>query len=180
MKPCRVTLVLRRKHWKTLFHFLGKHNLPIKELYPALLHFLAFDLEEPITKQYLENCPKNATYDSHATANSLISALTEFYLKRNGHKIQKCFWCSNICWWSYKCCQKRDDGYILKLLQSGQPGICDGISTKSAVLLDKLVKILNEPETDHQKTRLFLLRWGKFNFGRNIRSSKKNSSHISP
>ena len=33
-----------------IIHFLGKHNLPIKELHPALLHFLAFDFEEPITK----------------------------------------------------------------------------------------------------------------------------------
>ena len=29
-----------------IVHFLGKHNLPIKELYSALLHSLAFDLEE--------------------------------------------------------------------------------------------------------------------------------------
>ena len=41
-----------------IVHFLEKHNLSIKELYPALLHFLAFDLEQPITKQYFENCPR--------------------------------------------------------------------------------------------------------------------------
>ena len=64
-------------------HFLGKHNLPVKELYPAPLHFLAFDLEQPITKQYLESFPKNATYDSHTTADSLISALNEF-IKKEG------------------------------------------------------------------------------------------------
>ena len=37
-----------------IVHFLRKHNLRIKEPYPPLLHFLAFDLEELITKQYLE------------------------------------------------------------------------------------------------------------------------------
>ena len=31
-------------------HFLRKYNLPIKDLYPPLLHFFAFDLEDPITK----------------------------------------------------------------------------------------------------------------------------------
>ena len=70
-----------------IVHFLGKHNLPIKQLYPALLHFLAFDLEEPIAKQYLENCPKNATYDSHVTADSLISPLKKFIKKETDTKL---------------------------------------------------------------------------------------------
>ena len=68
-----------------IVHFLGKHNLPIKELYSALLHSLAFDLEE---KQYLENCPKNATYDSNATADSLISALNKFIKKETDTKLR--------------------------------------------------------------------------------------------
>ena len=71
-----------------IVHFLGKHNLPIKELYPALLDFIAFDLEEPITKQYLENCLKNATYNSHATADSLISALNKFIKKEMNTKLR--------------------------------------------------------------------------------------------
>ena len=71
-----------------IVHFLGKHNLPIKELYPALLDFIAFDLEEPITKQYLENCLKNATYNSHATSDSLISALNKFIKKEMNTKLR--------------------------------------------------------------------------------------------
>ena len=62
--------------------------MSIKELYPALLHFLAFDLEEPITKQCLENCPKNVTCDSHATAVSLISALNEFIKRETDTKLR--------------------------------------------------------------------------------------------
>ena len=69
-------------------HFLRKYNLPIKDLYPPLLHFFAFDLEEPITKQYLENCPKNATYDSHVTVDSLISALKGFIKKETDTKLR--------------------------------------------------------------------------------------------
>ena len=68
--------------------FWGKHNLPIKELYPPLLHFPAFDLEHPITKKYLKNCPKNATHDSHATVDSLISALNEFIKKETDTKLR--------------------------------------------------------------------------------------------
>ena len=52
------------------------------------MHFLAFDLEEPVTKQYLENCPGNATYDSHATADSLISALNKFIKKEMDTKLR--------------------------------------------------------------------------------------------
>ena len=51
-------------------------------------------------------------------------------------------------------------------------------SRKSAVLLDVLVKILKEQERDPRKTRFLLLRLDKFNVGRNIRSPKKNFSHI--
>ena len=47
-------------------------------------------------------------------------------------------------------------------------------STKSAFLLDKLVKILKEGENRPTKNYILLLRRDKFNVGRNIRSSKKN------
>ena len=50
----------------------------MKKLYQPFLHFVAFDLEEPIAKQYLENCPKNTTYYSHTTIHFLISDLNKF------------------------------------------------------------------------------------------------------
>ena len=52
-------------------------------------------------------------------------------------------------------------------------------STKSAVLLDELVKILKEREMDPKKNYILLPRWDKFNVGRYMRSSNKNLSHIS-
>ena len=70
------------QNWLRLFTFWEKHYLPMKKLYQPLLHFVAFDLEEPIAKQYLENCPKNTTYYSHATTHSLISDLNKF-IKKN-------------------------------------------------------------------------------------------------
>ena len=58
-----------------IVHFLGKYNLAIKELFKSLVIFTAFELEEPVTKQYLENCAKNKTYDSHETCDSLIDSI---------------------------------------------------------------------------------------------------------
>ena len=43
-------------------HFLARNNLPVKSLYPKLIDLLANEITEPIIKQYLENCPRNATY----------------------------------------------------------------------------------------------------------------------
>ena len=141
-----------------IVHFLGKHNLPIKELYTALLHFLAFDLEEPITKQYLENCPKNATYDSHTTADSLISALNKFIKKEMDIKLRNT---SDVVIFAdeatsvarkemmdiFLSCYNEDNWeFVLEYL-----ALVEVLSTKSAVLLDELVKILEEREIDPQK-----------------------------
>ena len=45
------------------------------------MNFIAFELEELVTKQCLENCAKNATYNSHETCDSLIDSINE-YLKK--------------------------------------------------------------------------------------------------
>ena len=66
-----------------IIHFLARRNLVIKELYKPLVNFIAFELEEPVTKQYLENCEKNATYDSHETCDSLTDSINEYLKKRN-------------------------------------------------------------------------------------------------
>ena len=143
-----------------IVHFVGKHNLPIKELYPALLHFLAVDLVGPITKQYLQNCLKNATYNSHATADSLISALSEFIKTEMDTKLRNA---SDVVIFAdeatsvarkemmgiFLSCYNEDDReFVMKYL-----ALLEVPSTKSAVLRDKLVKILKEQEKYPQKTR---------------------------
>ena len=50
-----------------IVHFLARHNLVIKELYKPLMNFISFKLEEPVTKQYIENSATNTIYDSHET-----------------------------------------------------------------------------------------------------------------
>ena len=112
--------------------FWQKHNLPIKELYPALLHFLAFDFEKPITKQYLENCPKNATYDSHTTADSLISALNKFIKKQiqNSEMLQATSVAKKEMIGIFLSCYYEDDQqFVMEYL-----ALLEVPSTKSAVL----------------------------------------------
>ena len=70
-------------------HFLVRNNLSVKSMYPKLIDFLANELEEPIIKQYLENCPKNATYKSHETCDSLISSLDSFLWKQTDERLQR-------------------------------------------------------------------------------------------
>ena len=44
------------------------------------MKFLAYSLEEPITKQYLDNCPKNASCISNTSAESTVN-LMHFYFE---------------------------------------------------------------------------------------------------
>ena len=58
--------------------FLAQNNLPVKSLYPEMINFLSYEWEEPIIKQYLDNCPSNATYISHETCDSFISCIDKY------------------------------------------------------------------------------------------------------
>ena len=128
-------------------HLLRKHNLSIKELYPALLHFLVFDLEEPITKQYLENCPKNATYDSHVTVDSLISALKGFIKKETDTKLRNASDVVIFADEATSVARKEMMGIFLSCYNEGDRefvmeylALLEVPSTKSAVLLEEQVK----------------------------------------
>ena len=59
-------------------HFLAANNLPVKELYPKLVNFLA-DIEEPVVKQYLGTLRKNATYQSSDSCNSFLLPLNTYF-----------------------------------------------------------------------------------------------------
>ena len=54
----------------------------MKEIYPKLINFLAEEIEEPIMKQYLDTCPKNATYDSHEACDSFIESINQYLEKK--------------------------------------------------------------------------------------------------
>ena len=70
-----------------IVHFLARHNLAIKDLYKPLVNFIAFELEEPVTKQYLENCAKHAIYGSHGTCDSLTDSINEYLKKETDEKL---------------------------------------------------------------------------------------------
>ena len=72
-----------------IVHFLARNNLPVKSLYPKMIDFLSNELEEPILKQYLDNCPKNASYTSHETCDSLIGSLDSFLWKQTNDRIER-------------------------------------------------------------------------------------------
>ena len=43
-----------------IVHFLAHNNLPVKELYLKMTKFLSDEINEPVIKQYVEKCLKNA------------------------------------------------------------------------------------------------------------------------
>ena len=61
----------------------------MKNLYQKFIEFLSNELEEPIIKQYLENCSKNATYKSHETCDSLIASLDSFFWRETNERIRR-------------------------------------------------------------------------------------------
>ena len=60
-------------------HFLAANNLPVKELYPKLVSFLADDIEEPVVKQYLDTCKKNVTYQSLDSCDSFLLSPNTYF-----------------------------------------------------------------------------------------------------
>ena len=72
-----------------IIHLLARNNLSVKSLYPKMIEFLSEELEEPIIKQYLDYCPKNATYTSHETCDSLLSSLDSFLWEQTRNKINR-------------------------------------------------------------------------------------------
>ena len=64
-----------------------KKHWPLTDNYGDLINFLANRIQEPITKQYLSSCPKNATCLSNTTVKSLLDAMNFYYESENFSKI---------------------------------------------------------------------------------------------
>ena len=71
---------------KCLFFMIKKHR-PSTDNYGDLINFLGNRIQEPITKQYLNSCPKNARYLSNMTAESLLDAMNFYYENENLNEI---------------------------------------------------------------------------------------------
>ena len=72
-----------------IVHFFARNNLPVKSLYQKFIELLSNELEDPIIKQYLENCSKNGTYKSHETCDSLIASLDSFFWRETNERIRR-------------------------------------------------------------------------------------------
>lgn len=67
-----------RKCIQTIFFMIKKH-IALTDNYGDMMQFVAKKLEEPITLQYLHTCPKNATYLSNTSAESLLDAINVYF-----------------------------------------------------------------------------------------------------
>ena len=59
--------------------FLIQHHFALTNNYEDLIDFASNKLHEPIINQYLDSCPKNATYKSNTSVESLLDAMNTFF-----------------------------------------------------------------------------------------------------
>lgn len=145
-------------------HWLARNNLPIKQLYSKLVHFLSDEIQEPITSQYLQTCPLNASYTSHVTADGLLkaaNAMTEEEMLSRArratdytiladeatsdasHEIFAIF----LSWWDEE----------LKQLCVEYMGLRRVASSASSILMDTIVEFAREKDLDLTKIRFACL-----------------------
>ena len=72
-----------------IVQFLDRNNLPVKFMFPKFTNFLADEMQEPIIKQYLDSCKKNATYTSSDSCDSFLQAIDKFYSDDANARIKK-------------------------------------------------------------------------------------------
>ena len=124
------------------------------------MNFIAFELEEPVTKQYLENCLKNAVYDSHKTCDSLIDSINDYLKKYTDEKLCNA---PDIVIYSDKatstprkemmglflgCFYEIEKEFMLEYLS-----LLEVSSIKSDLLLDKITTVLKVRNIDIKDTR---------------------------
>ena len=54
-------------------------SIDLSENYDDMMNFIAEKLAEPITKQYLETCLSNATYNKYTSVESLVDAINFYF-----------------------------------------------------------------------------------------------------
>ena len=69
--------------------YLIRKKIVVNTNYVDLIRFFATELQEPITKQYLNTSLKNATYTSTTAAESLLDAMNIYFEKLNMREIKE-------------------------------------------------------------------------------------------
>ena len=122
------------------------HNLPVKELYPKMIKFLSDEINEPIIKQYLETCLKNAAYDSadSCDSHSLNSHLKEKSISPTVNAVDLVIFAEK----ATSAARKEMTGLFLSAYDEEEKevtpefvSIASVASTKSEVLMDKVQEI---------------------------------------
>ena len=53
-----------------------------------MINFLSYEVEEPIIKQYLDNCPSSALYTSGKTCDSFISCIDKYLWEQTKERLK--------------------------------------------------------------------------------------------
>lgn len=147
-----------------IVHFLARNNLAVKNLYPKMLSFLAEELEEPIIKQYLENCPQNASYTSHETCDSFINSIENYLWSQVQERIKVSADIVLFADEASSASKKEMLGIFCSYFDENKKefhidfiSLVEVSSTKSEIVMDTLEKVLRERDVDITKTRFCCL-----------------------
>ena len=145
-------------------HFLARNNLPVKELYPKMINFLSNELNEPIIKQYLDTCPKNAAYDSSDSCDGLLSSLNMHLKEKTVKTLVEAVDITIFADEATSAARKEMMGLFLSAYdETSKKVVVEFVSlaavssTQSAILMDKVREILSENNIDISKTRFSCL-----------------------
>ena len=143
-----------------IVHFLARNNLPVKELYPKIIKFLAEELSEPVIKQYLESSAKNSTYESTDSCDSFLVSINSYLKNTTNERIISA---NDIVVFSDEAtsfARKEMMGvFISSFDESSKSFMLDFISlvsvssTKSEILMEKLKETMMDCGIDIKKTR---------------------------
>ena len=146
-----------------IIHFLARNNLAVKELYPKVTSFLTNELHEPIIKQYLEKCPKNAAYDSSDSCDALLNSLN-LHLKEKS--IRTLMEADDIAIFGDEAtslARKETMGLLSAYDEKNKRVVVEFVSiatlssTQSTILMNKVRNILSDSNIDISKTRFSCL-----------------------
>ena len=143
-----------------IVHFLARNNLPVKELYPKVIAFLAEEIEEPVIKQYLKSAARNSTYESSDSCDSLLVAIDTCLRNNIDRRLKGAADIVLFADEATSVARKEMMGVFLSYFdeETKSPNVefvslVSVSSTKSEVLIEKMKSILKEREIDIIKTR---------------------------
>ena len=129
-----------------------------------MIKFLSDEINEPIVKQYLETCPKNAAYDSSDSCDSLLVALNSHLKEKLINTLINAVDLAIFADEATSAARKEMMGLLLSAYDEEKKAvviefvsIASVSSTKSEVLMDKVQEILLNNNINISNTRFSCL-----------------------